>query len=939
MSARKGGLPQLRVRTEFSFRKALGSPARLAARAAELGAPGAGCVDVGGGTWAHVRWEKACAAAGIVPLFGAEIVQPREDGRRPAAWALAADARAFYRLNSEAHAAVPEGLSHERLAQRGSGVLVFAGAALDDPDTFDYIDINPRSPVSRRRALALHARTNKPLVVTSDVWLPSADDMNEFLALIDARMATPQWMLTEEELAAAMPDVPADKFAAAVRGCWEAFERAAAARLSTAPMIRVEGDLRTEVERGRASRLERGHLTEWSDAYEQRLQHELEVIEQKAFESYFLVVSDLVRWAKRRMLVGPARGSSAGSLVCYLLDITEVNPLKHNLIFERFIDVTRSDMPDIDIDFSDRSRDLVFDYLADKYGAEHVARIGNISTLKPRSAMMEVGKRFGVPIGETFAVKNVLIEYSSGDSRYGKSLEDTFQGTAAGRSFVAKRPAAARAMAAAEGAAWHTSVHAAGVIVSNEPICEFCTVAKGVVQCDKPDTERLNLLKIDALGLRTLGVIEDAGVVTAAELYSMPLDDAEVLAIFNAQKYSGIFQFEGPAQRRVASQIDFNAFEQIDHVTALARPGPLGGGASNHYIQRSKGREPVTYRHPTMAQYLADTHGVVLYQEQVMRISREIGQFPWAVVSEIRKAMSGRKGKEYFDRRGAEFVAGAASIGMPEEDARTVWSEICTFGAWGMNRSHTVSYAIISYWCAWLKRYHPLEYAAACLRSAKDDEQTVEILREMINEGIHFIPFDAERSAVDWSVQNGELIGGFKALHGIGPAKAVDYVERRRLGTWTDKDRERIEGLPCKWRELFPAHALWGELYTNPAAHGIAGRVREVRDLEDGENAVLVLKMVRRERRDENETVRAARRGFLKEGQTLFLDAFMVDDSIAQPIVVRFRPALWHKYGEPIAENARDGEDWFLVRGRWLKDFSMLIAQKARCLTRRELLE
>jgi len=382
--------------------------------------------------------------------------------------------------------------------------------------------------------------------------------------------------------------------------------------------------------------LDRGHIAQWTEEYESRLTRELDMIESKAYESYFIVVAEMIDWAKQRMIVGPARGSSAGSLVCYLMGITEVDPLVHGLIFERFIDVNRDDLPDIDVDFNDQKRELVFEHLRELYGEANVARIGSVNRLKPRSVIAHVGKKLGVPHGAAFGVTNVLIEYSSGDSRYGKGLEDTLNNTQPGRDFMRRYPEA-DLMGELENHASHSGQHAAGIIVSNEPVTDYCTVRNGIAHIDKKDAEKLNLLKIDALGLRTLGVIEDTGCVTAEELYALKLDDPEVLKIFDERKFSGLFQFEGAAQRRVSIQVPIDSFSKIDHVTALARPGPLGGGAANTYINRNAGQESVEYRHPSMEAYLSDTQGVVLYQEQVMRIVREIGDFSWEDTSTIRK--------------------------------------------------------------------------------------------------------------------------------------------------------------------------------------------------------------------------------------------------------------------------------------------------------------
>jgi DNA-directed DNA polymerase III PolC len=919
-------IPQLRVRTEYSYRNCYGPVERVAERLAEIACPAAGIVDTTG-TWGHVQWEKALKET--KPMFGTEFAMPNEAGWKPRCWVLAEDLAAFYRLSSSPPAK-PEDLAGAQ------GVVRFAGAALTDPETFDYIDINPRSRRQTMRALELAKRTGKPLVVTSDNDYPAPEDRLRFLAWDDSQKMTPQHILTEKELRCALWHIDDDTYSRAIANTHEVAERCAGLKLREAPIISVYGDLAAMVEEGRKYRLERGHIKAWTPEYQARLERELSLIKEKQYESYFIVVADMILWAKQRMLVGPARGSSAGSLVCFLLQITEVDPLVHQLIFERFIDVNRNDLPDIDVDFNDQKREQVFDYLAERYGRAQVARIGSVNRLKPRSVMAHVGKKMGVPHGATFGVINVLIEYSSGDSRYGKGLEDTLANTQPGKDFMARYPEAAL-MGELENHASHSGQHAAGIIVANVPVVEYCTVRDGIAHIDKKDAEHLNLLKIDALGLRTLGVIEDTGCITPQELYDLELNDPEVFDVFNQRKFSGLFQFEGAAQRRVSVQVPVTSFKQIDHVTALARPGPLGGGAANTYINRNAGREETAYHHPSMEGYLGDTMGVVLYQEQVMRIVRELGNFSWEDTSTIRKAMSGRKGKEFFDRHGERFVEGAARLEIPAAEAAEIWDEICSFGAWGMNKSHTVSYAVISYWCAYMKRYHPLEYAAACLRNAKDDEQTVEILRELSEEGVSFVSFDPELSKADWVVADGKLVGGFNNLVGIGPVKAEYYVQKRDAEGLDAKDREKLAKHKVKHQDLRPAHTLWNHIYEDPDAHNIQGRVQEFRELKDGESAVVICRLLRQERRDENETVRLAKRGYAKTGQTLFLDAFVVDDSISKPVVLRLRPKFWKIYGEKMADRAVGGKDWFLVRGRWLEQFSMMTVEKIKCLTNEEM--
>ena len=905
--------PQLRVRTEFSFRKVFGPVADVARACAGLGAPLAAMVD--SGTHGHVRWAAACKSVGITPAFGREVIVKTQDGRKPVCWVLAEDIKQFYHFSTALERIDCE-IQIKELLRDHPGIIRFAGDALEDPALFDYVDINPSSIFAQRKARALAARTGKPLIHTS---------YNSYPLPEDAKVAA---ALGYGETAAGHLARPTDGHALG-----EIASRLATV-LPVAPLIRVEGDFLGMVEAGRQRRLQLGHLKSWPQEYQQRLERELSVIAEKQFESYFIVVADMVMWAKERMLVGPARGSSAGSLVCYLLGITEVDPIFHGLLFERFIDLNRKDLPDIDVDFNDKKRDKVFAYLSEKYGRDNVARLGNVNTYKPRSLLAQVCKSFGIPDFERFNVINVLIEYSSGDSRYGKGLEDTFQNTEFGQNFNKKFPQAAEIAARIENHASHAGVHAAGVIVSNEPVSDYCTIgADGVAQLDKPDAEALNLLKIDALGLRTLGVIEDAGVVTTDRLYALQLNDPAVFEVFNQKKFSGIFQFEGQAQRSISAQVHVSDFMHIDHLTALARPGPLGGGAANKYINRHAGREQVEYDHPSLEPLTKDTYGLVLYQETLMSIVREIGNFSWEDTSFIRKAMSGRKGNEYFAKKKEQFIENAQRL-MPREMAATIWDSLASFGSWGMNQNHTRSYAIISYWCAWMKVYHPLEYAAAALRNAKDDDQTVEILREITGEGVEYVPFDIDLSDVNWSVQAGKLVGGFTNLVGVGPAKANAAIAARAAGKL---DRAKFAAMKCKFTELFPITRLYSDLYTNPEAHGCREGSKVLRGNElpvEGGDVLYIGRLSEKELRDENEAVRLQRRnGRRLSGNTKFLDLVCRDDT-GIPIICRIDRFDFERIGRKAANVLQVGVDDLLVRGRRVPGFPMIKVDRFKVLNR-----
>ena len=333
-----------------------------------------------------------------------------------------------------------------------------------------------------------------------------------------------------------------------------------------------------------------------------------------------------------------------------------------------------------------------------------------------------------------------------------------------------------------------------------------------------------------------------------------------------------------------------------------------------------------------MAEYLGATMGVVLYQEQVMRMCFELGKFSWELVSEVRKAMSGRKGKEYFDRRGEQFVLGAAQNGVSEEDARVIWNEICSFGAWGMNASHTTSYGVISYWCAWMKTYHGLAYAAACLRNVKDEEQAFELLRDMHSEGIDYVAFEVERSEVDWAAVDGKLVGGFMNLEGYGPSKAAAAVAARKAGKL---DREKIAKAKVRFVELYPLSAAYCHIYANPESIGCraGSMISRLDRLPSKGDVLLLVQVVRKELRDENETVRVKRReGRLLTGPTFFADIFVGDDS-GVPLTLRFDRFQFEPMGRLAAERLEPG-DVLLVRGNRIPNFAMVKVERIKCLNR-----
>lgn len=937
---------QLKVRSEFSFKQTFAPLPRVIDRLKALHCSAAGLVDLDGSTWGHVRWEKECEKAGIQPMFGLEVVvAPKIDGatQTPTAWALAANPSDLYRVSTLAHTQKLGGRPALTLDQFASaqGLVKFCGGALLDhpeyigPDT--YIDVAPASVLHTSRALSLARRTGAKLVWTSDNYFSAPEDRPLFGLTGRQEKPTPQHLLALEEARATMNRLSDAEWKSAVASAAEIAERLKGVKLPKAPIIKLQGDVEAIA---RAGIPERFGKNGWDKEHEDRLKRELALVREKEFDSYFLMVADMCQWAKQRMFVGPARGSAAGSLLCYLMGITEIDPLPFGLIFERFVDVTRADLPDIDLDFPDTKRDQVYTYLAEKYGAPQVARIGTISEYKPKSALSEVAKRLDIPPWETKAVRDAMFVRSSGDSRANNCLLDTLNETDAGKTLLSKFPAM-RLAADIEGHASHTGVHAGGVIVCNVPISDYCTVDDGVAQLDKVDAEGLNLLKIDVLGLRTLSVIEDAGVAPKGGFYKLALNDQGVFDLLNSHKFAGIFQWEGQALQSVTKQLKMRTFEDMSHITALARPGPMGGGAAGHFINRHNKTEKVDVAHPSMMDYLGDTFGLVIYQEQVMRIVRDIGDFSWKDTSVIRKIMSKAQGKEIFDQLGAKFAEGARKKGLSDRAAKDIWDSINSMGAWAFNKSHSVAYALVSYWTCWLKAHHPLAYAAAALRNAKDDDSAFALLRELDAEGITYVPFDPQRSQLNWAVIDGQLVGGFLGVKGIGPAKAKALLEQRDSGKpWTPAQQKTLDSAKLVYGDLYPAHRQFGAYYNDPDSVGVRGPVLNIAEFPDEGEVVFIALLKEKDPKDWNEAVRVGKRGGkLMKPPTVFLDMRMADDSANSLCLVRVDRYDYEPTGRLLMERARENVDWFLIRARKVPGINMCSVIKIKCLTDPDLLK
>lgn len=526
--------------------------------------------------------------------------------------------------------------------------------------------------------------------------------------------------------------------------------------------------------------------------YLARVRYELDLILTKGFEDYFLVVSDVVRWAKNHGIpVGPARGSAAASLVCYLLRITEVDPMEFpNLIFERFIDINRHDLPDIDLDFDDEQRWRVRQYLVDKYGAERVGNIRTSVQYKGKNSLDDIGRVYKIPFGDLEFVKEMLIERSSGDLRGNATIMDSVEMFPKVREVFERHPNLYKAQLL-EGNEKGMSVHAAGLVIANRPLTDGMAVytrqdsktgeRATVLSIDKYDADYLNALKLDALGLTTMGMIrrclEMIGM-TLEELYAVPRDDEAVYEAFRRNEVIGVFQFDGRAMRSVNREVKPDNFAEICDINALARPGPLHSGAAAEYIQVKHGRKKAEFLHPVVSEITAHTNQQIVYQEQILRVVRELGNFTWEEAATIRKLISKKQGEQAFNRMQELFLKGCAANKVRENVALKIWKQLVTAGAYAFNAAHCVSYGMLAYWTMWLKVNHPLEFYCAALQKYDPKTKGFDLLKEAAWRGITILPPDPRRSDVTWSVDrraNG-LRAGFTQITGIGEKTATAMV-------------------------------------------------------------------------------------------------------------------------------------------------------------------
>lgn len=840
MTAAPGEFVHLRVRSEYSLLTAPIRIPELVAAAAADGQTALALTD-NGNLFGAIEFYRSCRKAGVKPILGMVGWLAARSRREPTAadnptqdlTLLALDGTGWRNLRILSSRAWLEGFHYrpridfELLAAHADGLAVLSGSAgselaqrllggdlagaerraLEYREVFGdryALEVVENGTETQRRLNAalveLAGRTGIPLVATNDVHYLRQEDwiVQDILSCIQngATISDQQryrlqsrelWLKPRAEMARAFADLP--------QALQNAVELAARCNVEIQfgvyhlPVFATDSDESVEQRFERLCRDGiRDRYGEATPEIEARLTHELAVIRQLGFVSYFLITADFIQFARAHGIpVGPGRGSAAGSIVAYALRITDLDPLRYNLIFERFLNAARVSMPDIDIDFCGERRDEVIRYVREKYGADNVCQIITFGTMASRGVLRDVGRVLEVPLAEIDAIAKKVPQGP------GASLQAALAADADLAALAKSTPEIKRLFDLGlklEGLARHSSVHAAGVVVADRPLIEYVPLARNhdevVTQWQMTEIEEVGLLKVDFLGLKTLTILAEGCRLVRArrgvelDLDHLPLDDAETYALLARGETLGVFQLESPGMRDLLMRLAPDKFEDVIAVLALYRPGPLGSGMVDMFVRRKHGQEPVAYPHESLAPVLAETYGVIVYQEQVMRIANLVAGFSMNEADELRKAM-GKKKPEVMAKFKDQFVAGARAHGHAAEFARELFETIEFFAGYGFNKSHSAAYALLTYRTAWLKAHHPLEFFAA---NATVESGNSDKLKEFVDEarrhGMPVLPPDVNHSERAFSVEADRIRFGLGAIKGVGTRAAELLVAERQ---------------------------------------------------------------------------------------------------------------------------------------------------------------
>ena len=849
----KNDFVHLHVHSEYSLLDGAQRIDDLVRRASELGMDTLALTDHGV-MYGAVAFYKACMKYGIKPILGVEAYitagSLHDKGNRKEQpiyhlILLARDLNGFRNLLKLTSTAHLEGFHYRPridmalLAKYSEGVTGLSAClgghvarllqaehyddakkvALEYKEIFKghyYLELQDHGLLEQKQVnqqiVQLAEETDIPLIVTNDAHYLHQEDalVQDILICIGTgktmddesrlKMKTDQMYLkSADQMAALFPHVP-EAIANTRRVADECNVKLALGESilpSFSPIpdgMTSEMYLRQLCEQGLQERY--GSKPEWTnDAYrnevEQRLVYECSVIARMGYNDYFLIVWDFIRFAHSQgIMTGPGRGSSAGSLVAYCLHITDVDPIKYKLLFERFLNPERISMPDIDIDFNDERRDEVIAYVVKKYGAEHVAQIITFGTMAARAAVRDVGRVMSLPYNDVDKAAKLI------PAQPGMTLDHAIDQVSELRQLALKQTATKSLLEYArkvEGFPRHASTHAAGVVISQGPLTNYVPLSEGsagvpLTQWSMEHLESIGLLKMDFLGLRTLSIIDrtlhaiekNHGIKLV--LNDIPDDDAATFALLSEGETTGLFQLESPGVRRVLKEMKPNCFEDIISVLALYRPGPME--FIPRYIQGKQGLIDVKYPHVNLEPILKDTYGIIVYQEQIMQIANLMAGFTLAEADLLRRAVSKKK-REVLDEQRAHFLAGCLKQGYTAKDANDVYDMIVRFADYGFPRAHAAAYAVLAYQTAYLKTHFSASFMASMLTSVLGNHgKTAEFIDECKRMGIVVLPPDVNESEEDFTAKivdgSATIRFGLGAIKNVG-VNATDIIMKTRV--------------------------------------------------------------------------------------------------------------------------------------------------------------
>ena len=891
----------LHVHTEYSLLDGACRVDRLAEAARDMGQTAIAITDHGV-MYGAVAFYKACQAAGIKPIIGCEVyVAPRNmtdkehglDGDYSHLILLCQNETGYKNLCYLVSAAFTEGfyikprIDWALLHQHSEGLICLSGCvagaipqlliadryeeakakalelqALFGPGNF-YLEIQDHGLREEQKAaqglIRLHRETGIPLALTNDAHYIKKEDAyyQDVLMCIQmgktvddpARMrfeSQELYLKSEEEMRALFPELPeaADNTVDIAGRCNFDFQFGHY-HLPRFKLPEGESDSYAYLRK----LCEQGFQERFPDRPEvhNQLDYELDMIHKMGFVDYFLIVSDFIGFAKRSGIpVGPGRGSAAGSVVSYCLHITDVDPIKYSLFFERFLNPERVSMPDIDVDFCVNRRGEVIDYVNRLYGHDHVAQIVTFGTMAARASVRDVARALNISYGEA---DQVAKQIPSGPGalnmtldealRLSKPLKEMYDGDEKLHRLID----VAKAL---EGMPRHASTHAAGVVITERPVYEYVPLATNdesvVCQYQMTTLEELGLLKMDFLGLRNLTVLDDAVKLVRRHspgfrIEDVPEDDKETFEMLSAGRTSGVFQLESTGMTGVCVGLKPKGIEDITAIISLYRPGPMD--SIPRFIECSAHPEKITYKHELLRPILSVTYGCIVYQEQVIEIFRQLAGFSLGQADMIRRAMSKKKHKVIDAERvafvhsdAARNIPGALAKGVSEDVANSIYDEILDFASYAFNKAHAVSYAIVAYRTAYMKCHYPREYMAALLSSILDNSQKVaEYIAECRELGIKLLPPDVNESDADFTVSGENIRFGLVAIKSVGRASIENLVaERRENGPFKSFEDfcRRINGKDLNRRaveNLIRAGAFDSMGYKRRALLDIAGAV------------------------------------------------------------------------------------------------------------------